>query len=237
MVERVPLNQEPIAEADAVAQYDKGARLYIFPEYKYFVWKILRHSIRSGRVLDIGTGSGRLAIELAKANGSNFEIIGLDISEAMLLKAQDNARQAGVHGKVKFVLGTAADLPFPDESFDLVVSYASLHHWFEPVNVFNEAQRVVKDNGVILIRDNQRVYGNPFWEAFIWAISRFMNHRHRFSWPKAILASYTVPEVKAMLKESGLKNYRVSTDFIKFDVCIESPVRAEMRNSSCRKRS
>jgi len=224
MVERVPLTEEPITEMDAVVQYDKGARWYIFSEYRYFVWKLLRRGIRGGSVLDIGTGSGRLAIELAKVKGSNFrKIVGLDISENMLIKARENARQAGVADKVKFVLGTAAALPFPDKSFDLVISYASLHHWFQPVKVFNEAQRVVKEGGTIIIRDNRRVYGNPFWEAFIWTISLFMNKRHRQNWPKAILASYTIPEIKAILQESRLKNYRVGTDFIFFDISIEAP--------------
>ena len=222
MADRILLTQEPIAEAEAVAQYDKGARLYILPEYKYFMWKILRRGIKSGRVLDIGTGSGRLAVELAKAKGTSFEITGLDISPNMLQKAGENARQAGVADKIKFVLANADALPFPDGSFDVVISYASLHHWFRPAAVFNEAQRVVKKGGAVIIRDNRRVYGNPFWEAFIWILRRFMNRRHRENWPKAILASYTIPEVKTILKEAGLKDYRVSTDFIS-KVCRHRP--------------
>jgi ubiquinone/menaquinone biosynthesis C-methylase UbiE len=225
MVKRAPLTREPISGTDAVAQYDKGARLYMLPEYKYFVWKILRRGIRSGRVLDIGTGSGRLAIELAKAKGCNFEIIGLDVSENMLSKARENARQEKVEGKIQFVLANASTLPFPDSYFDLVISYASLHHWFMPVKVFNETRRVATDNGCIIIRDNKRVYGNPFWEAFIWSISRFMNKRHRDNWPQAIMASYTLPEVKDLLKQTELKNYRVTSDFIFFDLSIEVPCR------------
>jgi ubiquinone/menaquinone biosynthesis C-methylase UbiE len=231
MPERVPLAEEPISEKGAVVQYDKGARLYMLPEYKYFVWKILRRGVKGGRVLDIGTGSGRLAIELARARGCEFEIIGLDISENMLSKARENARRSGVEDRIDFILATASNLPFPDKSFDLVISYASLHHWFEPVKVFNEAQRVRKNQGSILIRDNQRVYGNQFWEAFIWTVSRFMNKRHRDNWPKAILSSYTLPEVKTILRESKLKDYRLSTDFIKFDLCVEAPRRSRQGNN------
>jgi len=223
MGKRIPLPQEPIADTDAVRQYDRGAKCYILPEYKYFVWKIKRKGIKSGTVLDIGTGSGLLAIELAKAKDCHFNIIAIDISENMIRQATENARQAGVEHRIKFLVSTAAALPFPDSYFDLVISYASLHHWFEPVAVFNEVERIVKETGNFIIRDNKRVYQNPFWKSAIWIISRFMNKRHRENWPKAILASYTIPEVKEILGKSRLRNWRVSSDFMLIiDLCIES---------------
>jgi len=223
MGDRIPLPEEPIADMDAVIQYDKGARYYIMPEYKYFVRKVLRRGIKSGRVLDIGTGSGWLAIELAKAKGCHFDIIALDISENMIKKARENAGRSGVENKIRFLVATAAALPFPDNSFDLVISYASLHHWLKPVTVFDEVARVTRETGHAIIRDNKRVYQNPVWRAIIWFISRFMNRRHRENWPKAILASYTIPEVREILSRSRLNGYRVSSDFVFIDLCIESP--------------
>lgn len=223
MGNRIPLAEEPIADMDAVIQYDRGARCYILPEYKYFVRKILRKGIRSGQVLDIGTGSGRLAIELAKAKGCHFDIVAIDISENMIKKAGENARLYGVENKIKFLVSTAAALPFADKSFDLVISYASLHHWFKPVTVFNEIARVTKESGHFIIRDNKRVYQNPVWKAVIWSISKFMNKRHRENWPKALLASYTIPEAREILSQSRLKDYRISSDFVFIDLCIESP--------------
>jgi ubiquinone/menaquinone biosynthesis C-methylase UbiE len=219
---RVPLLEEPIADMDAVIQYDRGAKLYMMPEYKYFVGKVMKKGIRSGRVLDIGTGSGLLAIEMAKAKNCNFEIVAVDISENMILKAKENARRAGVADKIKFMVATAATIPFADNSFDIVISYASLHHWFEPVTVLNEVSRVTGENGSAVIRDNKRVYQNPVWKAVIWLMTRFMNRRHRENWPKAILASYTVPEVREMLSRSRLNNFRVKSDFVFIDLCIES---------------
>ena len=161
-IARVPLEEESIADADAVAQYDKGAKYYMLPEYKYFVRKILKKGIKQGSILDIGTGSGLLAIELAKARGCTFDISAIDISHNMIEKARENARKAKVDDSIRFQVATAADIPFPDNSFDLVVSYASLHHWFDPVGVFNEVERVTKDSGYVIIRDNKRVYRNPF---------------------------------------------------------------------------
>jgi ubiquinone/menaquinone biosynthesis C-methylase UbiE len=222
MNNRVPLPKEPIEDLDAVVQYDKGAKHYMMPEYKYFVWKILRKGIKKGRVLDIGTGSGLLAIELAKSKyGKYFDIYALDISQDMLDRAVANAKKAEVENRIKFVRGTAASLPFPDNYFDLVMSYASLHHWFDPGAVIKETERVTRKNGTIIIRDNKRVYQNIFWRCFIWFISLFMNKRHRDNWPKAIMASYTIPEIKKILSQSGSGKWRVGSDFIYFDMYLE----------------
>jgi ubiquinone/menaquinone biosynthesis C-methylase UbiE len=221
-VKRVPLPMEPISGQSKVTEYDRYASKYMFPEYQYFVRKIVRQGIRKGRVLDIGTGSGRLAIELAKVKGCNFDIVALDISENMLQIAQKNAKAAGVEDKIKFVLASASFLPFVDGCFDLVISYASLHHWMQPVNVFNEVQRVVNTRGGVIIRDNRRIYGDKLWEPIVWAITRFMNRSRRENWRKVILSSYTIPEVKEILKKSGLKNCKVDTDYVGFDISISN---------------
>ena len=226
MHSRIPLEKEPLDGKDVVKQYDNGARYYMLPEYKYFVRKILRRGITKGRILDIGTGSGRLAIELAKTKGTDFRITGLDISGDMLELAKENAKKAGVADRIEFVLGTAADLPFTDGEFDLVMSYASLHHWIKPEDVFSECQRVAGETGAIMVRDNRRVYGNPFWEAFIWGLRLFMNKRHRDNWPGVIRSSYTLPEIRDIVKKSDLKNYGIGTDFITFDLYVEAPVKS-----------
>ena len=221
IVARIPLAVEPISGLNEVERYDRYAGRYMLPEYKYFAWKILKGGIRGGRVLDIGSGSGRLAIELARRSPDALKIIGLDMSREMLEKARFNARQAGVGDRVRFVQADASALPFPDGSFDLVISYASLHHWLDPVAVFNEARRVIKPGGTIIIRDNRRVFGSPGWKVFFWVFTRFMSQSQRRNWAKVILSSYTLPEVNAMLQESRLDRCRTGTDFVKFDLFIE----------------
>jgi ubiquinone/menaquinone biosynthesis C-methylase UbiE len=221
MGNRIPLLEEAIADMDAVIEYDRGAKYYMMPEYKYFVWKILNKGIRGGKVLDIGTGTGLLAIELAKTKGCHFDITAIDISRNMIKKAGENAKQAGIEDKIEFIVSSGAALPLPGNSFDLVVSYASLHHWFQPVAVFNEVERVLKKTGDVIIRDNSRIYQNPFGKSFVWLISRFMNKRHRENWPKAILSSYTISETSEILSKSRLKDCRVSSDFLFIDLCIE----------------
>ena len=143
----------------------------------------------------------------------------------MISKARENARRCGVADRITFLVATAAALPFADNSFNLVISYASLHHWYQPVAVFDEVARVSQATGRTIIRDNKRVYQNPVGKAIIWLVSRFMNRRHRENWPKVIMSSYTVPEARELVGRSNLKDCRVKSDFVFIDLCIESPVR------------
>lgn len=219
---RVPLSQESIDDKDAIAQYDCGAKCYMMPEYKYFTWKINCRGKNSGRVLDIGTGTGLLAIELAKHSDSKLSIVGIDISNNMVRKGVQNVNDAGLQDKISFINGTASSLPFDTESFDIVISYASLHHWFDPVAVFNEIERITKKDGCIIIRENKRVNDNIFWRCFIWLLTRFMNRRHRENWPKVIQACYTIPEIEEIIKQSQLRKCKIYSDFIHFDMAIES---------------
>jgi ubiquinone/menaquinone biosynthesis C-methylase UbiE len=225
VVERVPLAIEPIEGAVIVEEYDRYAAIFLRPEYRLTVKKILRRGIKSGRVLDIGTGSGRLIFELAKVKNSHFDIVGLDVSFGMLKLACINTIEANLPGNVNYVQANAARLPFPDETFDVVMSYASLHHWQRPGEVFDEIWRVTNKNGMMLIRDNHRILGNPFYKTGIWFLSILMKKQQRGMWPRAILASYTLSEIEALLDKSKMSHFKVSSDMWGFDSCVESQKR------------
>jgi ubiquinone/menaquinone biosynthesis C-methylase UbiE len=219
-VERVPLQAEPIDGAATVAKYDRYAAQFIRPEYRYTVHKIMGWGIKKGRVLDIGCGSGRLALELAGEKRADFAVVGIDVSADMLKQARINTGGQLFLDKVQYVQATAARMPFPNESFEIVTSYASLHHWKHPEAVFEEMWRITKENGLILLRDNRRVLGNPFYRAGIWAVARFMRKEERGRWPKSILASYTLAEVGRMLGKTKMKKAHVRADMGGFDLCI-----------------
>jgi ubiquinone/menaquinone biosynthesis C-methylase UbiE len=103
-------------------------------------------------VLEIGSGPGELAVELARRlPGGN--VLGIDLAPAMIERATELARSEGLEGRVRFQLADAASLPLPDGSFDAVVSTLSLHHWSDPTAVFLEMGRVLRPGGVTLIYD------------------------------------------------------------------------------------
>jgi SAM-dependent methyltransferase len=115
---------------------------------------VLRHC-PPGAALDVGCGTGALAARLA---GAGYETVGVDPSEGML----EVLRQRSP--RVRAVRGSAESLPFPDDSFDVVLTVAVLHHIADPDRVrrtLAEMVRVAKPSGRVLVWDhNPR---NPYW--------------------------------------------------------------------------
>jgi ubiquinone/menaquinone biosynthesis C-methylase UbiE len=103
-------------------------------------------------VLEIGSGPGELGLEIARRLPGT-EVVGIDLAEAMIARADERTRAERLDGRVRFVLADAAALPLGDASFDVVVSTLSLHHWAEPATVFAEVARVLRPGGVALIYD------------------------------------------------------------------------------------
>ena len=111
--------------------------------------------ISAGRLLDIGTGPGYVPFEIAK-RAPGLEIVGIDLSSAMIEIANRNAKELGVAGRVKFETANASSLPFQDGYFDFVISTLSLHHWRNPAAYLKEVYRVLKENGRAYIYDLRR---------------------------------------------------------------------------------
>ena len=100
-------------------------------------------------ILDLGCGPGGLAVELA-GRLPGARIVGLDLSSSMVERAK---RHESEGGRLRFVVGDAADLPFEAETFDVVVSTLSLHHWAEPAASLAEIRRVLRPGGFALLYD------------------------------------------------------------------------------------
>lgn len=128
--------------------------------YDAIVMKILRkpeeriindivEKIRSGVILDLGSGTGYLSIGIAKRVPS-LQVYGIDLSRQMVNIARRHAK--GIEN-AQFVFGNAAVLPFEGDSIDFIVSTGSLHHWKRPVKVFDECYRVLRNGKEAWIYD------------------------------------------------------------------------------------
>ena len=100
------------------------------------------------RVLDLGCGAGRHAINLAKCN---FEVIGVDISRSALKLARKWARQEKLKN-VAFLQATMTDMPFSSEQFDAVISVSVIHHALKKDidETISEIHRIFRKNGLFL---------------------------------------------------------------------------------------
>jgi arsenite methyltransferase len=104
------------------------------------------------KILDLGCGRGEETLQAAQMVGSDGLAIGLDLTEAMIAKARENAAQAGV-GNVEFKQGDIENLPFADASFDGVMSNCVINHAPDKGKVYREIRRVLRLGGRFVVAD------------------------------------------------------------------------------------
>jgi ubiquinone/menaquinone biosynthesis C-methylase UbiE len=132
--------------------YDTFARL-VARESTFKRRLVERLELRAGqRVLDVGCGTGTLALMMADAQ-PNVVVTGIDPDEKMLSRARKKAAAAGAH--VTFEMASATSLPFADSSFDRVTSTLMAHHLPRPAKegMFAEVRRVLATNGELHLID------------------------------------------------------------------------------------
>jgi SAM-dependent methyltransferase len=103
-------------------------------------------------VLDIGCGAGVDSIIAAKLVGPSGAVTGIDLVPEMLARAGENARLAGVDN-VTFRVSSAEQLPFPDNSFDLVISNGVFNLVVDKVKALGEVFRILKPGGRFMLAD------------------------------------------------------------------------------------
>jgi ubiquinone/menaquinone biosynthesis C-methylase UbiE len=102
-----------------------------------------------GRVLDAGCGTGYLLRQLAARAPAAEGLTGIDPAPAMIETAQAAAGDDRLH----FCSGVAERLPFPDGSFDLIVSTTSFDHWADQLAGLRECARVLEPGGHLVLAD------------------------------------------------------------------------------------
>src|SRR5688572_23959104 len=109
------------------------------------------------RSLEIGSGTGYFSLNLLQA-GIVRTAVCTDVSPGMLATLRANAERLGLG--VETAACDAADLPFPDASFDLLLGHAVLHHLPELDRAFAEFRRVLRPGGVLLFAGEPSRYGD-----------------------------------------------------------------------------
>ena len=105
----------------------------------------------NGRVLDVGTGTGIIALNVAARLGPQGKVVGIDLSDGMLATAIKKAEQKGLQSRTEFLKMDAENLTFEDNSFDAALSLYALRHFPNPDKSVNEIFRVLKPGASIVV--------------------------------------------------------------------------------------
>lgn len=113
------------------------------------------------RILDIGSGPGLLAVELAELVAPTGQIVGVDVSDDMLRASRQLADQTPHADRMIFHRGDAVHLPFEDASFDAAVSVQVYEYVADVDAALREAHRVLRPGGRLVIVDTD-------WDSVVW---------------------------------------------------------------------
>ncbi|NNJ27741.1 class I SAM-dependent methyltransferase [Alienimonas chondri] len=168
----------------------------------------LRDGLNPLRLLDVGTGAGRIPIELGR-RPIFARMILADASEAMLARAKKNVFAAGLQGGIRLRQTRADDLPFEEGEFHAVVSNSLLHHLTRPAEVLREAARTLKPGGLLFFRDLVRPRDAAEVDALVAEHAANEEPAARELLRASLHAAYTPDELTDLLAEAGVPNVAV----------------------------
>ena len=206
-------------------------------------------SLKSGRVLDVGTGPGHLLVEIARQN-PDLDLTGCDLSRKMLKIAKQSFERNGMrcaegltgpvvttantNRDIRLVRADVRELPFPDNAFDLVVSTLSIHHWRDPASGIRECLRVTAQGGRCWIYDLRTdvpagthakfVTGKGFVRFTLGWIFKFHGVDPR---------QYQVPKIVSWLDSGATVQAEIREAYLKLD--IEKPLDKLQDRTVCSK--
>jgi ubiquinone/menaquinone biosynthesis C-methylase UbiE len=175
--------------------------------HRRFVAGALALGVMRGNGLDLGTGPGSVAVEIARRR-SGLRMVGLDLAAHMVERAGQQAARAGLDGRGLWPQADGHHLPFADGSFDLVISSFALHHWADPIRIMNEIARVLAPDGCYYIADVCREV-TLFQRVFAYisipvASLPFGSYWGYGGYYESVRAGYTLREAWVLLEHSIL---------------------------------
>jgi demethylmenaquinone methyltransferase/2-methoxy-6-polyprenyl-1,4-benzoquinol methylase len=168
-----------------------------------------------GRALDVATGTGDLALELARRLGPGGEVIGTDFSPRMLERARSKAA-AVPGGRLRFEPANALELPYPDDQFDAATVGFGARNFASLERGLSEMTRVVKPGGRVVVLEITTPTRPPLSHFFgLWfdlivpAIGRLVGDPDAYSYLPSSVRRFPGPDqLAAVMWGCGLRDVR-----------------------------
>jgi len=207
---KVKLAREPDREGTedqgVVEAYDRLSHSLIMIVERRLALGEISHLNPKGILVDAGCGPGYIVHAVAN-QFPGLRVIGLDINRDMLEKAVANFQD---QHKIQFVKGDVQLMPFPDNEIDFVLSTGAFHHWREGSRALQEFHRVLKPGGQFIVLDLRRDMRRwLFWAVRLIQLFMPPDIKRVNGAVGSVWSSYTIPEMKLLLKNSPLSQWQV----------------------------
>jgi len=165
----------------------------------------LASRINNGKLLDVGTGPGRLLIAINQFN-PNIELYGLDISESMIKQAKENLSNVSVDLR----LGNIMKTEYKDNFFDIIASTGSFYLWDNPENCIEEIGRILNANGSVYIFETYKDHNKSDYKNTLKQNLKKENIPRRLFAPyflnKQLNMTYKFQEIESIVNNTSFKN-------------------------------
>ena len=129
-------------------------------------WGVSHFEIKEDdKILDIGCGGGRNIERFAEQISEIGRVVGIDYSEVSVEKSIKLNQEAIDRGNVNVLQGSVSDMPFYDETFDIVTGFETIYFWPDFINDLKEVNRVLKKDGLVFFC-NEAVYKEGEMEKY-----------------------------------------------------------------------
>jgi ubiquinone/menaquinone biosynthesis C-methylase UbiE len=166
------------------------------------VW-IRCRKVAVGEVLDLGTGTAQIPIELCRKS-PELRVLGIDLAEQMLMVGRQNVDCAGMSGQIKLQRLDAKALQLPDGSFAAVISNSIVHHIPQPAAVLAEAVRVLAPGGLLFVRDLMRPKDEAELRLLVDTYTAGAIAHQRQMFEDSLRAALTINEIRTIASDLGL---------------------------------
>ena len=174
------------------------------------------HVPAGGRVLDVATGTGDVALEIATKTPPDVSIVGVDISREMMEFGRKKVQASPFAERITFKGAPCEALPFPDASFDGVTIAFGIRNVVDRPKGLQEMHRILKTGGRAVILEfstpRSKLFKSIYYFYFLRVLpvigglfSRFSAYKYL---PDSVLEFPSQEEFKRMMADSGFKNPR-----------------------------
>ncbi len=167
-----------------------------------FVDDLLAAGEFRGEILDLGTGTALIPIELVRRYPDCY-VMAVDVAISMLDVARFNIEIATVTDRVQLDHVDAKQLPHGNDRFAAVISNGALHHIAEPLGVLREAVRVAAPDGVLFFRDFLRPKDLEALEQLVQTYAGQENDHQRQMFARSLHAALSVDEMRDLVEQLG----------------------------------